>query len=110
MARDLAWGDVRMVEFGGPLKARPVLVLTRGSALAYLNAVTVAPITKTIRGIPTEIPLDTDAGLKVRSVATLDALQTVHKARLGRYLGSLPPARRREVRAALLFALGLETA
>ena len=110
MARDLGWGDVRMVEFGGPHKTRPALVLTRGSAIHYLNAITVAPITRTIRGIPTEIALGVDEGLKSPSVANLDSIQTVRASRLGRYLGSIPASRRAEVREAVLFALGLETA
>jgi len=108
VARDIEWGDVRFVEFGRPDKRRPVLVLTRSSALAYLSAVTVAPITRTIRGIPTEVLLGTDEGLKVPSAANLDSLQTVSKARIGRYLGSLPLARRADVRDALLFAFGLD--
>ena len=108
MARDLAWGDLRMVDLGGPQKTRPALVLTRSSAIPYLTGITVAPITRTIRGIPTEIPLGVDAGLKTESVANLDCVQTVHKDRIGRYLGALPVERRAEVRAALLFALGLD--
>jgi mRNA interferase MazF len=110
MARDLGWGDVRMVEFGGPHKTRPALVLTRGSAIPYLNAVTVAPVTRTIRGIPTEVALGVDEGLKAPSVANLDNLQTVRASRLGRYLGSISASRRAEVRDAVLFALGLEMA
>jgi mRNA interferase MazF len=99
-----------MVELGGPQRSRPALVLTRGSAIPYLTAVTVAPVTRTIRGIPTEVALGVEEGLKAPSVANLDSIQTVRAARLGRYLGSLPAARRAEVREALLFALGLETA
>jgi mRNA interferase MazF len=108
MARGLAWGDIRLVEFGSPDKTRPALVLTRASAVALLNAVTVAPITRTVRGIPTEVPLGEIEGLKVPSVANFDAVQTVAKHRVGRYLGTLAPRRRDEVRAALLFALELD--
>lgn len=108
MARGLAWGDVRLVELGAPDKRRPALVLTRTSAIPFLHAVTVAPVTRSIRGIPTEIVLGSDAGLKERSAANLDAIQTVSKKRVGRYLGSLPADRKDELREALLFALGLE--
>jgi mRNA interferase MazF len=108
VAREIEWGDVRFVEFGRPDKTRPVLVLTRSSALPYLSAVTVAPITRTVRGIPTEVLLGTEEGLKIPSAANLDSLQTVSKRRVGRYLGALSLARRTEVREALLFALGLE--
>jgi mRNA interferase MazF len=98
-----------MVEMGRPDKTRPALVLTRTSALPYLSAVTVAPVTRTIRGIPTEIVLGEESGLKVTSAANFDNLQTVPKERLGRYLGALPRTRWREVREAVLFALSLET-
>jgi mRNA interferase MazF len=99
---------VRLVEFGRPDKARPAVVLTRTSAIAYLNAVTVAPISRTIRGVPTEVVLGVDEGLRTESSANLHALQTVPKDRVGRFLGSLGRGRRREVREALLFALDLD--
>ena len=83
-------------------------MLTRSSALPYLSAVTVAPITRTIRGIPTEVLLGAEKGLKTPSAANLDSMQTVSKRRVGRYLGALSKARVAEVRDALLFALGLD--
>lgn len=98
-----------MVEFGRPDKTRPVLVLTRTRAAAVLNAVMVAPITTTIRGNRAEIPVGVAEGLKVPSAAKLDAIQTIEQGRLGRLLGSLAPARASEVRAAVLFAMQLES-
>jgi len=108
MARGLAWGDIRLITFDRPDKARPALVLTRTPAIAFLNALTVAPITRTIRDIPTELSLGESEGLKAPSVAKLDALQTVSKARVGRYLGSIERARKGAIRRALLFALELD--
>ena len=110
MARglDLKWGDVRLVELGRPDKTRPALVLTRTSALRYLHGVTVAPITRTIRGIPTEVVLGIDEGLKTESAASLDNVQTVAREKVGRHLGTLSTRRKSEVRRALLFALELE--
>jgi mRNA interferase MazF len=108
MARDVAWGDVRMVEMGRPDKTRPALVLTRNSALPYLSAVTVAPITRSLRGVPTEIVLGEENGLKITSAANFDNIVTVSKDRLGRYVGSVPASRRREIRNAILFALALD--
>jgi mRNA interferase MazF len=70
--------------------------------------VTVAPITRTIRGIPTEVPLGIVEGLKQASVANLDAIQTVAAERLGRFVGSLSRQRRPEIRRALLFAYDLD--
>lgn len=107
MAGELAWGDIRLVELDAPDKMRPALVLTRTSAIPYLNAVTIAPITSTIRGIPTEIRLGASCGLKVDSAANFDCLQTVRKQRIGRYLGRLGNERRDEVLAAVCFAFGL---
>ena len=108
MARGLAWGDVRLVEFGGPDTARPALVITRTAAIGFLNAVTVVPITQTTRDLPTEIPLGTAEGLKGPSVANADGIRAVAKQRVGRYLGSLSQSRRGEVREAVTFAFGLE--
>jgi mRNA interferase MazF len=109
MARGIAWGDIRLVEFGSPDKTRPALVLTRSSAIPVLRSVTVAPITRTIRGIPTELRLGVEEGLKTTSALNLDSIQTVDKKRIGRYLGSLDIGRLEELREAVLFALGLET-
>jgi mRNA interferase MazF len=108
MARGLTWGDIRLVEFGRPDKARPVLVLSRARAVEVLNAVMVAPITSTIRGNRTEVLLGIAEGLKGPSAAKLDALQTVDKKRVGRFLGSIAPERRAEIRRGVLFAMELE--
>ena len=58
MAGAIARGEVRLYHFARPDKTRPVVVLTRQSALAYLSTVTVAPITSTIRGVPSEVVLN----------------------------------------------------
>ena len=108
MARGLSWGDVRLVEFGRPDKTRPVVVLSRSRAVEVLNAITVAPITSTIRGNRAELPVGVAEGLKGPSVAKLDAVQTIDKKRLGRLLGSVSPARVPELRRAVLFAMQLE--
>jgi mRNA interferase MazF len=106
-ARDLAGGDIRMVELPPPDKPRPVLVLTRTKVVPYLNAVTVAPITRTIRGTPAELVVGVEEGLKAPCAVNLDGIQTVPKARIGRYLGALPARRVPELRDALLFAFAL---
>ena len=87
---------------------RPALVLTRSTALRYLNTVTVAPITRTIRGVPSEVALGVEEGLKEPSAANFHSLQTVAKDRIGRYVGSIDVARSSELRDALLFALNLD--
>jgi mRNA interferase MazF len=106
-ARDVAWGDIRMVDLSTPDKPRPALVLTRTTVLPFVNAVTVAPITRTLRGTPAELAVGVAEGLKVPCAVNLDGIQTVSKARLGRWLGALSPARAPELREALLFAFAL---
>ena len=99
-------GEIRWYRFRTPDKRRPVVVLTRDSVLEYLGEVTVAPITSTIRDIPSEVVLDSDDGVPQRCAINLDHLQTVSKDRLGGLVATLPAARMVEVRDALLFALG----
>jgi mRNA interferase MazF len=70
-------------------KTRPVLVLTREVVRPHLNRVSVAPITSTIRGLSTEVPVGADNGLDHDSVVNCDNIVTVPKAALGRHLGYL---------------------
>ena len=60
MAGRIARGDVRLYRFAPPDKKRPVVVLTRNSAVAYLSTVTVAPVTSAMRGVPSEVVLNED--------------------------------------------------
>ncbi len=62
MAGRIARGDIRLYQFAPPDKNRPAVVLTRDSAIAYLSTVTVAPITTTIRGVPSEVVLSEEDG------------------------------------------------
>jgi mRNA interferase MazF len=99
-------GEVRWYRFSRPDKKRPVLLLTRDSALEFLGEVTVAPVTSTIRAIPSEVVLTTEDGMPRDCAINLDHVQTVSKARLGGVLTVLGPTRMSEVRSALSFALG----
>lgn len=108
MAGRIERGDVRLVRFPAPDKSRPVLVLTRSSALAYLSRVTVAPITSTIRDVPSEVPLGTDDGMKQPCAVNLHNVVTVARDALGRRVTRLSPDRMREVCSALAFALGCD--
>jgi mRNA interferase MazF len=101
-------GEVRWYTFTGPDKTRPVLILTRSSAIRYLNAVTVAPITTTIRGVPSEVRLSIDDGLMSDCAANFYNLQTVPKTKVGAWLTTLSPQRMAEVDRALQFALGID--
>ena len=109
MAGRLARGEVRLVPFPAPDKQRPVLILTRASALDYLSRVTVAPLTSTVRGVPSEVVLGPDDGMKQVCAVNLHNLVTVPQAAVGRRLAQLTTTRLREVCAALAFALGCDS-
>jgi mRNA interferase MazF len=101
-------GDVCWYTFKAPDKKRPVLILTRDSAIAVLNTVTVAPITSTIRSIPTEVVLTTDDGMPETCAANFDNLQTVPKANVGDRIARLTARRMSEAAQAVSFALGFD--
>jgi mRNA interferase MazF len=77
-------------------KGRPYLVLTRDEAIPVLRTILVAPVTRTVRGIPTEVPLGAAEGLPAEGVAALDNVLTFPKALLVRRLGALAVDRRME--------------
>ena len=108
MAGRIARGDVRLYRFAPPDKERPVVVLTRDSAIQYLAAVTVAPITSTIRGVPSEVVLNGGDGMKAPCAVNLHNAVTVSKDRLGRRVAQLHPARMKEICATLRFSLGCD--
>lgn len=74
-------------------KRRPVLVVTRSEAVPVLRWIIVAPVTRTVRGIPTEIPLGPAQGLGDPSAATLDNLQPIRRSFLTRRIGVLAQPR-----------------
>lgn len=106
MAGGIERGEVRLYQFPHPDKQRPVVVLTRESAIAYLSAVTVAPITSSIRGVPSEVLLTEADGMKGTCAVNLLNVVTVSKAHLGRRVAVLSSERLREICGALGFALG----
>lgn len=70
-------------------KRRPVLVVTRSDAVPVLTRLVVAPVTRTIRGIPTEVPLGPDQGLVVECVASFDNVQPINRSFLTERIGRL---------------------
>ncbi len=106
MAGRLNRGDVHLYRFAPPDKQRPVLILTRDSAIGHLSTVTVAPISCTIRGVPSEVILDVEDGMKGRCVVNLHNAVTVSQERLGKRVASLNAGRMHEVCTALQFSLG----
>jgi mRNA interferase MazF len=108
VAGKLARGDVRLYNFAAPDKKRPVVILTRNSAIAYLSTVTVAPITSAIRGVPSEVVLTEEDGMKAHCAVNLHNAITVSQDRLGKRVAQLSPLRMNEICAALRFALGCD--
>jgi mRNA interferase MazF len=105
----MKWGEVRWYTFKEPDKRRPVLILTRNSAINFLNALTIAPITTTVRDIPSEVFLNREDGLFTDCAIMLDNLQTVSKANVGELITRLSSERMAEVKRALVFALGFDS-
>jgi mRNA interferase MazF len=99
-------GEVRWYTFKAPDKRRPVLVLTRDTALSFLNAVTVAPITKTIREIPSELYLNKVDGMSEPCAANLDNILTVPKTQVDDLITTLSFEKMLEAEKAIRFALG----
>ncbi|MBM3225040.1 MAG: type II toxin-antitoxin system PemK/MazF family toxin [Candidatus Tectomicrobia bacterium] len=99
-------GDVRWYRFAQPDKRRPVVVLTRDSIIEYLGEVTVAPVTSTIRDIPSEVLLSPHDGMPGDCAINLDHVHTVAKGRVGALITTLSVEKMVQLRRALLFALG----
>lgn len=108
MAGRIARGDVRLYNFASPDKKRPVVVLTRDSAITYLSTVTVAPVTSAMRGVPSEVVLNQDDGMKAPCAVNLHNAVTVSRDRLGKRVSQLSSARMNEICAALRFSLGCD--
>jgi mRNA interferase MazF len=108
MAGRIVRGDVRLYNFAPPDKNRPVVVLTRSSAITYLSTVTVAPITSAIRGVPSEVVLNEEDGMKAPCAVNLHNAVTVSQDRLGKRVAQLAPRRMSAICAALRFALGCD--
>src|SRR3712207_2497586 len=89
-------------------KARPVLVLTRELVCPHLSQVTLAPITSTIRGLSTEVPVGPANGLDHPSVINCDNVVTVPKSALGRQIGRLHSEKEVALTAALHAAFDLK--
>ena len=91
---EIWWGEARRYR-------RPVLVVTRSYAIPVLNWIIVAPITRTVRGIPTEITLDERDGLRESSAASFDNLALAPVRSLTSRIGDTTPSRRKEICRAL---------
>ena len=105
----VARGDVVWADLGPPAGRRPVCVLTRDAALAVLTAITCAPITRTIRGIRSEVEVGVPEGLPERSVISCDNLITIPVALLDAHaVGHLDVQARADLDRALRYALDIQ--
>jgi len=100
-------GEIRWYKFKAPDKKRPVLILTRDSVLEYLGEVTVAPITSTVRDIPSEVFLSKQDGMTKDCAINFDHIQTVSKGKIGSIITTLSPDKLEQARKAIQFALDL---
>ena len=99
-------GEIRWYTFRPPDKRRPVLLLTRNEVLNQLNQLIVAPITRTIRGLTTEVVLSEEDGMPVSCAVNFDHISSAQRDRIGSILCTLPESRLLEVRRSLLIACG----
>jgi mRNA interferase MazF len=88
-------------------KKRPVVILTRDSILEYLGELTAAPVTSTIRGIPSEVLLSKHDGMPNDCAINCDHLQTVSKSRVGSLITTLSNEKLGKIRNAICFGLNL---
>lgn len=100
-------GEIRWYKFKVPDKKRPVLILTRNSIIKYLGEVTVAPVTLTIRNIPSEVFLSENDGMSKDCAINFDHIQTVSKSKIGSLIMTLMPEKLKQVHDAIIFALNL---
>lgn len=102
-------GEIRWYTFRTPDKRRPVLLLSRSEVVAQLNEIIVVPVTRTVRGLATEVVLTPDDGMPVVCALNLDHLSLAQRDRLGAVITTMPDTRWSEVSIALLHACGFAT-
>lgn len=100
-------GEVWWAELPRPVGRRPVVLLSRDEAYAVRNAVTIAEVTTTIRGIPVEVALGPEDGLPRKCVANLDTIATIRKDLLTKRITLLRNEKLQQIDAAIRFSLSL---
>ena len=102
-------GEIWWANLPPPTGHRPVVLISRDEAYSIRQLVTIAPISRRIRGIRSEVPLGLEDGLPTSCAANLDSMATVPKDALQRYIASLRVEKLEAVDSAIHFALGLGT-
>ena len=100
-------GEIRWYKFKSPDKRLPVVIVTRDSILEYLGEVTIAPITSTIRDIPSEVLLTQEDGMRKNCAINCDHIQTVSKSKIGSSITTLTQDKLKKLSRAIWFALNL---
>jgi len=100
-------GEVWWAELPPPIGKRPVLLVSRDAAYSVRTSVTTAIITRTIRNIPVEVPLDREDGMRAKCVVNLDDILTIPKSRLTERITILSLEKMTAVGKAIIFALDL---
>jgi mRNA interferase MazF len=101
-------GEVWWAELPLPIGRRPVVLLSRDEAYAVRNAVTVAEVTSTIRGIPVEVELAPEDGLPKKCVVNLDTIVTIRKDLLIERIAILRDEKIEQINSAIKFALSIQ--
>lgn len=99
-------GEIRWYTFRLPDKRRPVLILTRDEIIGHLNEIIVVPVTRTIRGLTTEVVLTAEDGMPVTCALNFDHVSLAQRDRISSLICGLPNARWTEVQRALMVACG----
>ena len=102
-------GEIRWYTFRLPDRRRPVLILARDEIVDRLNEIIVAPATRTIRGLGSEVILTSEDGMPVACALNFDHVTLAQRERIGPVLCHLPESRWPDVRRALLVACGFGT-
>lgn len=108
MAGRLNRGEIWLLDRPRPDKRRPVLVLSRPSLIGVLHTVTVAAVTSVLRGVPTEVEVGVDEGLKAPSCVNLSNVFTVRQSDIRTFVGGLSAEKMRRVCRALDIACGCD--
>lgn len=101
-------GEVWWIDMPPPAGRRPAVLLSRDAAYRVRAAITVAPITRTIRNIPVEVPLDRGDGMPVRCVINLDDITTLPKVLIKQRITALSAEKVQQIDQAIRFALDLD--
>jgi mRNA interferase MazF len=101
-------GEVWWVDMPPPAGRRPAVLLSRDAAYQVRAAITVAPVTRTMRNIPVEVRLDRSDGMPTRCVVNLDDISTLPKALIKQRITALSAEKIRQIDDAIRFALDLD--